>query len=80
MSLSSNLMNRFRCGELFLSISFGSLGETFLCSSITRLLPLGAGAAVGGAAADAEKWVSGVVHSPVIAEPALRTVGTNPAL
>lgn len=73
MSLSDNLMNRFRWEERFFNNIFWLPGLEFSLPfpyvlSSRREVPT----------AD-PKWVSGVVHSPVIAEPPVRTVGTRPA-
>lgn len=74
MSLSGNLMSKFRWGGLVFKYIFGFPGLEF------PLLFLYLPSSLWGPTAGAEKWVSGIVHSPGIAEPALRTVGARPAL
>lgn len=72
MSWSSDLMNRFRWGELFFKPIFWFPRLKFSLLVLICLHLKGR-----GPTADPEKWLSGIVHSAVIAESALTTVGTG---
>lgn len=75
MSLSGNLMSKFRWGGLDFKYIFGFPGLEF--PLLFLYLP---SSLWGLPTAGAEKWVSGIVHSPGIAEPALKDSGREAGL